>query len=76
MKVFQLNTFCGFKSTGRIACEIAKIVEINGGECLIGYGVPGISEDSKKFAYQIGTKPERKLHAIIRKLFDAEGYGS
>lgn len=76
MKVFQLNTFCGVKSTGRIANEIAKLVENDGGKCLIGYGVPGISEDYERFAYRIGSKLERKIHAVIRKLFDAEGYGS
>ena len=76
MRVFQLNTFCGVKSTGRIACEIAKLVQADGGECRIGYGVPGISEDSKAFAYRIGSRLERKIHAVIRKLFDAEGYGS
>ena len=76
MRVFQLNTFCGVKSTGRIACEIAKLVERDGGECLIGYGVPGISEDSEPYAYRIGTPIERKIDAVIRKLLDAEGYGS
>lgn len=76
MRIFQLNTFCGVKSTGRIACEIAKLVLEDGGECLIGYGVPGISNDSEPFAYKIGNAFERKIHAVIRKLFDAEGYGS
>jgi len=76
MRVFQLNTFCGVKSTGRIASEIAKLVAQNGGECQIGYGVPGISDDSKPYAYRIGTPVSRKFHAVIRKLFDAEGYGS
>lgn len=76
MRIYQLNTFCGVKSTGRIASEIAKLVKADGGECRIGYGVPGISEDSKPFAHRIGVKWERKIHAAIRKLFDAEGYGS
>lgn len=76
MRVFQLNTFCGVKSTGRIASEIARLVEEDGGECRIGYGVPGISKESEPFACQIGSKYGRKLHAVIRKLLDAEGYGS
>lgn len=76
MRVFQLNTFCGVKSTGRIACEIAKLVQKDGGECRVGYGVPGISSDSERFAFKIGSAFERKLHAVLRKLFDAEGYGS
>lgn len=76
MRVFQLNTFCGVKSTGRIAAEIAKLVKQDGGECRIGYGVPGISPDSEPFAYRIGTPVERKLHGAMRKLLDAEGCGS
>lgn len=76
MRVFQLNTYCGVKSTGRIACEIAKLVTADGGACRIGYGVPGISEDAEPFAFQIGTPAERKVHAALRKLADAEGYGS
>lgn len=76
MRVYQLNTYCGVKSTGRIACEIAKLVKADRGECRIGYGVPGISPDSEPFAYKIGSKLERKLHGALRKLFDAEGYGS
>lgn len=76
MRVFQLNTYCGVKSTGRIASEIAKLVQADGGECRIGYGVPGISEDSRPFAFRIGSSFERKVHAVLRKLFDAEGYGS
>ncbi len=76
MRIFQLNTFCGVKSTGRIANEIAKLVVKDGGVCRIGYGVPEISEDSEAVAYRIGSVLERKVHAALRKLFDAEGYGS
>lgn len=76
MRIFQLNTYCGIKSTGRIALEIAKLVKADGGECLIGYGVPEISEDSRLFAFKVGNALERKIHGAIRKFFDAEGYGS
>ena len=76
MRVFQLNTYCGVKSTGRIACDIAKLVQREGGQCQIGYGIPDISKDSEPFAYRIGTPLERKIHGAARKLLDAEGYGS
>lgn len=76
MRVFQLNTYCGVKSTGRIAVEIAKLVQAEGGACRIGYGVPGISEESEPFAYRVGSAWERKLHGAVRKLLDGEGYGS
>lgn len=76
MRIYQLNTFCGVKSTGRIAAEIAKIVEADGGVCRIGYGVPEMSVDAERFAYRIGSPMERKLHGAMRKLLDAEGLGS
>ena len=76
MRVFQLNTFCGVKSTGRIALEIAKLVRKDGGDCLIGYGVPELSADAEPYAYRVGSPFGRKIHAVMRKLLDAEGYGS
>jgi len=76
MRIFQLNTFCGVKSTGRIALEIARLVEVDGGACKIGYGVPGVPPEAEPYAFRIGTPIERKLHGAMRKLMDAEGYGS
>lgn len=76
MRVFQLNTFCGVKSTGRIALEIAKLVKADGGECRIGYGVPESCAEAEPFGYRIGTPLERKVHGAMRKLLDAEGMGS
>lgn len=76
MRVFQLNTFCGVKSTGRIALEIAKLVENEGGECKIGYGAGSVPAQAARFAYRVGNPLERKLYSQARKLFDAEGYGS
>ncbi|MEG0492184.1 MAG: glycosyltransferase, partial [Clostridia bacterium] len=76
MRIFQLNTFCGIKSTGRITTEIAKLVEADGGACLIGFGAEQAPAELSRFAYRIGTPVERKLHGALRKLFDGEGYGS
>ncbi|NLO86229.1 MAG: glycosyltransferase [Clostridiales bacterium] len=76
MRIFQLNTFCGIKSTGRITTEIAKLVAADGGECLIGYGAGEVPSELEYYAYRIGTPIERKIHGGMRKLFDAEGYGS
>lgn len=76
MRVFQLNTYCGIKSTGRIALDIARLVEADGGECRIGYGVPGIAPEAQPYACRVGAPWERKLHGAMRKLLDAEGYGS
>lgn len=75
MRVFELNTFCGEKSTGRIASQIAELVEADGGQCKIGYGAGTPPPEAARFAYQVGTPLEHKLYSQLRKLFDAEGYG-
>ncbi|MBE5801189.1 MAG: glycosyltransferase [Clostridiales bacterium] len=76
MRIYQLNTFCGIKSTGKIALEIANLVKEDGGECRIGYGAGDVPPEAAPYAYRIGNPLERKIHGAIRKLFDAEGYGS
>lgn len=76
MRVYQLNTFCGIKSTGRIAWEISKLVLQDGGAVRLGYGAEEPSGESAPYAYRIGSMLGRKLHGAMRKLLDAEGYGS
>ena len=58
------------------ALLIARLVEADGGECRIGYGVPGIAPEAQPYACRVGAPWERKLHGAMRKLLDAEGYGS
>lgn len=76
MRVYQLNTFCGIKSTGRIAWEISKLVLEDGGEVRIGYGAEQPLPESAPYAHRIGNPIGRKLHGAMRKLFDGEGLGS
>ena len=76
MRVYQLNTFCGIKSTGRITTSIAAVLQNQNSSCKIGYGVEPVPEQWKSISYKVGSKFERKLHGAIRKYFDGEGYGS
>lgn len=73
MRILQLNTVCGAKSTGRIAWEIGKLVEADGGECYIACGAGFIPEEAKPFAYQTIRPIKRKAYSLFRKLFDGEG---
>ncbi len=76
MRVYQLNTFCGLKSTGRIAWDICKLVLQDGGSVRFGYGAEAPSAEAAPYAYKIGGKWGRKLHGALRKLADGEGLGS
>ena len=76
MRVFQLNTFCGIKSTGRITTDIARLLKQQEDECRIGFGAENVPLHDAHCAYRIGTPFERKIHGALRKFLDGEGYGS
>jgi len=73
MRVFQLNMVCGIKSTGRIASEIGKLVEADGGECRIGCGANFVPPESEHFAVKTISVTGRRIYSLLTKLFDAEG---
>ena len=76
MKIVELNTYCGVGSTGRIAVEIADYAARQGAETVVGFGVGNVPPGAETYALRIGGLMERKWHGLIRKLLDAEGYGS
>ena len=76
MRIVQLNTYCGSGSTGRIAVDIAEYAGRQNAETIIGFGTGTVPPDAEVYALRIGAKLGRKWHGAIRKLLDAEGYGS
>ena len=60
MKVLQINSVCGYGSTGRIATDIYKVLEEHGHECLIAYGRGEAPEDIRKI--KIGNKLDNYVH--------------
>lgn len=71
LKILQINTVCGYGSTGRTCTELAKKLEEQGHECTIAYGQGETSYDK---AYKIGTKMENHLHNVRSRLFGRQGY--
>lgn len=76
MKVLQINSVCGIRSTGRICTDIADVLTANGHECKIVYGRETVPEKYKKYAVRIGSNTDVKLHALESRLFDNSGFGS
>lgn len=74
MRVFQINSTCGFGSTGRIAVDILKEVERNGGEGIIAYGRNSAPENIN--SYKITTETDVKLHGILSRITDRQGFYS
>lgn len=76
MKILQINSVCGIRSTGRICTDLAEALEQNGHECKIAYGREIVPEKYLKYAVRIGSDFDVKLHALQSRFFDNAGFGS
>ena len=74
MRILQINSVCGFGSTGRIATDLYKIYEEAGHECVIAYG-RGNAPDGYK-TIKIGSDVDNYLHIAKTRILDKHGFGS
>lgn len=72
MKVFQINSTCGYGSTGRIAVDILKEIEANGDEGIVAYGRNTAPQGVA--SYKIGSEIDIKLHGILSRITDRQGF--
>lgn len=73
MKVIQINTVCGYGSTGRNSTELAQALNDRGDSCYIAYGQ---GATTYKCSFKIGTKIENHLHNACSRLIGNQGYYS
>lgn len=71
MKVFQINTLCGYGSTGRITVSLAKMLEQHGGKSIIAYGRG--EAPSGVNAWQFGSKVSIYYHGAMTRITDRHG---
>ena len=76
MKILQINSVCGIRSTGRIAAELADKYNAQGHECIIAYGREEVPEKYKKIAVRIGNEKSVKKNALMARIFDNEGFNA
>ena len=76
MKVLQINSVCGIRSTGRICTDIADILKKNGDECKIAYGREDVPPQYMKSSIRISNDVDVKCHALMTRIFDNTGHGS
>lgn len=76
MKVFQINSVCGIRSTGRICTDIADILKEQGHECRIAYGRETVPEKYRDTAVRIGSDFGVKINALKARLLDNEGFNA
>lgn len=76
MKVLEINSVCGIRSTGRICTDIAEVLQENGHKCIVAYGREAAPEKYKDISYRIGSDTDVKMHALKARFFDLAGFGS
>lgn len=74
MRVLQINSVCGIKSTGRICTDLAEVLKKSGNECLIAYGRENVPDKYKDICTKIDTDSGIRLHALNARLFDNTGF--
>ena len=76
MKVLQINSVCGIRSTGRIATDIYNILMQQGHDCKVAYGRELPHNIEKEDVIQIGTELGVKMHALLSRVTDKTGFYS
>lgn len=74
MKILQINSVCGYGSTGKIVNDIYYTIEAQGNESLIAFG-RGSKPDGVN-AVKISSGTDNRLHGLLTRVFDKHGFGS
>lgn len=74
MKVLQINSVCGYGSTGRIAADINRVLLQNGDESIIAYGREKAPDNIK--TVKIGSDLDIYFHVLQTRVFDRHGFSS
>lgn len=76
MKVLQINSVCGIRSTGKICTDLADVLKEQGHDSLVLYGRENAPLKFDSISKKITTDTEVKLHALSARLFDNAGFAS
>lgn len=74
MKVLQINSVCGYGSTGKIVVDLYNILKEDGQECKISYGRGNAPKNIETI--KIGNKLDILWHVLLSRIFDKQCYGS
>lgn len=74
MRVLQINSVCGYGSTGNIVVDLYHSLREQGNECCIAYGRGSAPENVQ--TYRIGTDVDVYMHGVLSRLTDKHGFYS
>lgn len=76
MKVLQINSVCGIRSTGKICTDLEEVLRSKGHESRILYGRENCPERYASISQRITSPNEVRIHAIQSRIFDNSGFCS
>ncbi|MBO5060340.1 MAG: glycosyltransferase [Clostridia bacterium] len=76
MRVLQINSVCGIRSTGRIATDIYHTLKANGHECAVAYGRENPQNIDINDTIKIGKNSDIMVHALMSRMTDKTGFYS
>lgn len=74
MRILQINSVCGFGSTGRIAVDLYKTIVNCGHEGKIAYGRGNAPKEINTI--KISSDIDNKGHVLLTRVTDKHGFGS
>lgn len=75
-KVAQINSVCGFGSTGKIVTDIHSQLINSGVESIVGYGRGTHRYIDDQHVYSVRSKVEQSCHLAASRVFDSHGLHS
>ncbi len=76
LKVFEINSVAGIRSTGRICTDIAKMLRAHGHECKIAYGRESAPDFCRDYTVKLGTDLGAYARFARGLIFDDQGRGA
>lgn len=76
MRILQINSVCGIRSTGRIVAELAEDYISKRHECRIAYGREVAPDIYKEISYRICNSLTVKKNGFIARILDNEGFNA
>ena len=74
MRVLQINSVCGYGSTGNIVVDLYRTLKEQGHECCVAYGRGSAPEDVQ--SYRIGSDRDVYVHGILSRITDKHAFYS
>ena len=74
MKVLQINSVCGYGSTGNIVVDLYHALKEQGHDCCVAYGRGSAPADVQ--SYRIGSDWDVYLHGALSRITDKQGFYS